>query len=46
MKDNKKSMAISSKTGYNVNKLKDLIKEILDEQKSSQIRSRFAIHGN
>jgi len=46
LKDNKKSMAISSKTGYNVNKLKDLIKEILDEQKSSQIRSRFAIHGN
>jgi len=36
LKDNKKQIAVSAKTGYNVNELKDLIKEIIKSQKSPE----------
>ena len=38
LKDYKKRIAVSAKTGYNVNELKDLIKEIIQNQKSPEFR--------
>ena len=38
LKDNKKRITISSKTGQNVDKLKDLIKNMLDEEKIPQFK--------
>ena len=34
LKDNKKTIAISSKTGYNVNELKELVKDVIEDQRS------------
>lgn len=41
LKDNKKIITVSSKTGQNVNDLKKLIKKIIGDQKSSQIKKKF-----
>jgi GTP-binding protein HflX len=47
LKDNKKRITISSKTGQNVNELKNLIKNILDEEKMPQFKQGFDItYGN
>jgi len=41
LKDSKKRIAVSAKTGYNVNELKDLIKEIIQSQKSPEFKKDF-----
>jgi len=41
LKDSKKRIAVSAKTGYNVNELKDLIKEIIRSQKSPEFKKDF-----
>ncbi len=47
LKDNKKSIIVSSKTGHNVIELKELIRKILSNEKSFQIKNRFDItYGN
>ena len=38
LKDYKKRIAVSAKTGYNVNELKDLIKDIIQSQKSPEFK--------
>lgn len=38
LKDYKKLISISAKTGYNVDELKDLIKEIIQSQKSPEVK--------
>ena len=38
LKDNKKRIAVSAKTGYNVNELKDLVKDIIQSQKSPEFK--------
>jgi GTP-binding protein HflX len=41
LKDSKKRIAVSAKTGYNVNELKDLIKELIQSQKSPEFKKDF-----
>jgi len=41
LKDNKKIISVSAKTGNNVNELKELIKEILGNQNPPQIKKEF-----
>jgi GTP-binding protein HflX len=38
LKDYKKRIAVSAKTGHNVNELKDLIKDIIQSQKSPELK--------
>jgi len=38
LKDHKKRIALSAKTGYNVNELKTLIKDIIQNQKSPEYK--------
>ncbi|QUC64761.1 GTPase HflX [Nitrosopumilus sp. K4] len=47
LKDNKKTISVSSKTGENVNELKILIKNIIENQNSPKIKTEFeASYGN
>ena len=41
LKDYKKRIAVSAKTGYNVNELKDLIKDIIQSQKSPEFKKEI-----
>lgn len=43
LRDNKKIISVSAKTGSNVNELKELIREILGDQSSPQIKKEFGV---
>ena len=46
LKDNRKRITVSSKTGENVNDLKKLIRDIIGNQKSSKFKKEFTTYGH